>query len=51
MPFIIGNIALDEMMNLLSNKTIDELNGFKDKLFSPDPDIKKLFDEPKFVLL
>ena len=51
MPFIIGNIALDEMMQLLSNKTIGEIGGFYDKFFSPDPDIKKLFDEPKFVLL
>ena len=51
MPFIIGNLALDEMMQLLSNKTIGEIRGFYDKFFSPDPDIKKLFDEPKFVLL
>jgi hypothetical protein len=51
MPFIIGNLALDEMMHLLSNKTIDEINGFKDKFFSPDPDLQKLFDEPKFVFL
>jgi len=51
MPFIIGNIALDEMMQLLSNQTIGEIGGFYDKFFSPDPDIKKLFDEPKFVLL
>lgn len=51
MPFVIGNIALDEMMQLLSNKTIGEIRGFYDKYFSPDPDIKKLFDEPKFILL
>lgn len=51
MPFIIGNIALDEMMQLLSNQTIGEIRGFYDRFFSPDPDIKKLFDEPKFVLL
>jgi len=51
MPFIIGNLALDEMMQLLSNQTIGEIRGFYDKFFSPDPDIKKLFDEPKFVLL
>ncbi len=51
MPFIIGNIALDEMMQLLSNQTIGEIRGFYDKFFSPDPDIKKLFDEPKFILI
>lgn len=51
MPFIIGNNALDEMMQLLSNQTIGEIRGFYDKFFSPDPDLKKLFDEPKFVLL
>jgi hypothetical protein len=51
LPFVIGNIAMDEMMQLLSNKTIGEINGFYDKFFSPDPDIKKLFDEPKFILI
>lgn len=51
MPFIIGNAALNEMMQLLSNQTIGEIRGFYDKFFSPDPDLKKLFDEPKFVLL
>ncbi len=51
MPFVIGNLALDEMMQLLSNKTIGEIRGFYDKYFSPDPDIKKLFDEPKFILI
>jgi hypothetical protein len=51
MPFLIGKTAMDEMINLLSNKTIGEINGFKDKFFSPDPDLKKLFDEPKFVII
>jgi len=51
MPFIIGNIALDEMTQLLSNQTVGEIGGFYDKFFSPDPDIKKLFDEPKFILI
>ena len=51
MPFLIGNAAMDEMMNLLSNKTIGEINGFRDKFFSPDPDLRKLFDEPKFVFI
>ena len=51
MPFLIGNTAMDEMMNLLSNKTIGEINGFKDKFFSPDPDLRELFDEPKFVFI
>lgn len=51
LPFVIGNTALDEMAQLLSNKTIGEINGFKDKFFTPDPDLKKLFDEPKFVII
>jgi hypothetical protein len=51
MPFLIGNTAMNEMMDLLSNKTIGEINGFKDKFFSPDPDLRKLFDEPKFIFI
>lgn len=51
MPFLIGNVALDEMMQLLSNKTIGEINGFKDSFFSPDPDIQKILDEPKLILI
>lgn len=51
MPFLIGNVALDEMMNLLSNKTIGEINGFKDRFFAPDPDLQKLIDEPTLLIL
>ncbi len=51
MPFLIGNEALDEIMQLLSNKTIDGMNGFIDEFFGLPPDLKKLLkDTGVFVL-
>ncbi len=45
MPFIIGNEAMDEIMQLLSNKTIGEMNGFIDQFFGLPPDLKKLLKD------
>lgn len=49
-PFIIGFEAINEMSELLSNKTIDTLNGFRDKFLSPDPALEDLL-KPKLLLL
>ncbi len=49
-PFIIGFEAISEMNALLSNKTIDTLNGFRDKFLSPDPELDDLL-KPKLLLL
>lgn len=51
MPMLIGHEAMDEMMQLLSNKTIGEINGFYDKFSGLPPDLKKILNEPRFVLL
>ena len=40
-PYLISSEAQDEIMNLISNETLDILNGFFDKHFSPDPELIK----------
>lgn len=47
-PYMISGQVLDQMQELLSVETKDELNGFFDKHFSPSPG---LMEEPKFYLV
>jgi hypothetical protein len=42
-PYAISGQVLDEMIGLLSAKSLDEMNGFKDQIISPDPTLKELF--------
>ncbi len=51
MPFLIGNEAMDEIMQLLSNKTIGEMNGFIDEFFGLPPDLKKLLKDTGVLIL
>lgn len=48
-PYMVSELAIEDVMPLLSNETSDILNGFFDKHFSPDPSI--LNPLPKFVLV
>ena len=50
-PFLIGNEAMDEIMQLLSNKTIGEMNGFIDEFFGLPPDLKKLLKDSGVLIL
>ncbi|MEP5070845.1 MAG: hypothetical protein ABJQ96_09265, partial [Crocinitomicaceae bacterium] len=38
-PYMISGEVMDELLPLLSDKTVDEMNGFMNKHFSPDPSI------------
>ncbi|WP_436514459.1 hypothetical protein [Ekhidna sp. To15] len=38
-PYMISGEVMEELLPLLSDKTIDEMNGFMNKHFSPDPSI------------
>ena len=38
-PYMISGEVMEELLPLLSEKTIDEMNGFMNKHFSPDPSI------------
>lgn len=42
-PFLIGGPVLDEIADLLSNKTLDELNGFADDILGLPPELEELF--------
>ncbi len=47
-PYMISGEVMEELLPLLSNKTIDEMNGFFKKHFSPDP---SLFEPTPSLLL
>ncbi|MEM6737934.1 MAG: hypothetical protein AAF620_17885 [Bacteroidota bacterium] len=48
-PYTISGEVMDELLPLLSDKTIDEMNGFFNKHFSPDP---SLFEPtPSLILI
>ena len=51
MPFLIGNEAMDEIMQLLSNKTVGEMNGFIDEFFGLPPDLKKLLKDTGVLIV
>jgi hypothetical protein len=40
-PFMIGNVAMEEMNELLSKETKDEMDGFMDQNFGIPPELRK----------
>lgn len=50
-PMIIGEKAMEEMSELLSDKTIDEMNGFREKFLGPSPEIEELIYGKKLILI
>ena len=49
-PYMVSGAAIDEVANLLSNKTIDTLGGFMDDNLGLPPEIKDILKEqPVFV--
>jgi len=51
LPILIGESAMDEMIQLLSNKTLGEMGKFKDKFLGVPPELKDLFDDRKILIL
>lgn len=49
-PYMISGEVMDELLPLLSDKTIDEMNGFMNKHFSPDPSIMEPVP-PRLILM
>lgn len=45
MPFMISGEALDEMIDLISDETMDELDRFKDDLITGPPEFKEILDK------
>ena len=50
-PLVIGERAMEEMAELLSDKTIDEMNGFREQFLGPSPEIEELLYGKKLILL
>jgi hypothetical protein len=50
-PLLIGESAIEEMSHLLSDKTIDEMNGFKQQFLGPDPQLEEYIFGKKLILL
>lgn len=48
-PYMICGEAMEEVMSILSKATKDELGGFFNKHFSPDPDLFQT--DPKLILI
>ncbi|MEL7001705.1 MAG: hypothetical protein AAFN93_03115 [Bacteroidota bacterium] len=51
MPYMVSSIALDEISQLLSDKTLDQLNGFMDEHFGPPPELKEPLPSRRRVIL
>ncbi len=49
-PYMISGEVMEELLPLLSDKTIDEMNGFIHKHFSPDPSIMEPVP-PRIILV
>ena len=50
-PFAISDVAMDQIGELLSAETIDELDNFTQKHFSGPPEFAKLLNPTRFVPL
>lgn len=51
MPYMICGQAMDEIAQLLSEKSLDELDGFAGKHFGPSPELESLFKGRRLVLI
>lgn len=50
-PMVVGEAAMEQMAGLLSNETIDEMNGFKKKFLGPDPELEEILSGKKLILI
>jgi hypothetical protein len=50
-PMLIGESAIEELSHLLSDETIDEMNGFKEKFLGPDPQFEEFMFGKKLILI
>lgn len=50
-PMLISGSAIEEMSHLLSDKTIDEMNGFREQYLGPDPQLEEFIFGKKLILI
>jgi len=51
MPYMLSGEALEEMAEMLSQKTRDEMDGFTDKHFGVPPEYEEFFKRKKLVII
>jgi hypothetical protein len=51
MPYMISGPVLDQIMGLLSDQTLDFLDGFKDDVLGPSPEFEELLNPRRVLLL
>ena len=49
LPLLIGGPAIDQLVQRLSNETLDELGGFRDEYFGMPPELKQNLQGPVLV--
>ncbi len=50
-PMVIGEDIINDMADLLSDKTIDEMNGFKEQFLGPPPEFEEFIYGRKLILI
>ena len=50
-PMVMGGEVMEEMAELLSKQTRDEMNGFREKYLGPPPEISEIFYGKKLIML
>ena len=50
-PMVIGSAAMGEMAALMSEKTTDEMNDFRNRFMGPSPELEELIHGKKLFLL
>jgi hypothetical protein len=50
-PYMISGEVMDEVIELISNQTQGEMDGFKDRLNRPSPEIEELFWSKKLLFV
>jgi hypothetical protein len=51
MPYMVSGEAMDEMMDLLSDQTLDFLNGFRDRFLGPPQEVRDILRPSRVILL
>ena len=50
-PMVMGGEIMEQMSELLSKKTRDEMNGFREKYLGPPPEISEIFSGKKLIMI
>jgi hypothetical protein len=50
-PMVMGFETMEQMSELLSKQTRDEMNGFREKYLGPPPEISEIFHGKKLIML